>query len=305
MRKIYYRSTRDPKIKELDTPRSGSWLHFEDATLEDVRLVSELTGLTVADVDDALDIFEIPRIEHHDTAVVLFIKSPSDSDDTFYTQPITVIVTEQHFITITPNKNEMLERFLQSGDYHTTKRSQLLLQLLLKVTDAFTKRIKTIRNEVQINLADDHETTDEEIRRLTKNEQILNQFLVDLVPMKNVLETILTGKYLVLYEDDSDLVEDILISTKQSVDVCRVNLKGIQSVRDAHQIIFTNKLNKTMQFLTSFTIILTIPTIIASIYGMNVRLPLDANPLAFHIIMLFTLAISAVALIVFRRMKWF
>ncbi len=305
MRKIYYKSTRDPKVKVLSKPRNGCWIHFENATIEDIQLVSELTGLTIADIDDALDVFEIPRIEHHDNAILLFIKSPADKDDPLYTQPITIIITEQYFITISPNKNTLLERFMKSKKYVTTKRSQLLLQLLLTVTDSFTRRTKLIRNEVQLSFSEEHDVTDIEIKKLTKNELVLNQYLVDLVPMKNVLETILGGRYLVLYEDDSDLVEDMLISIKQSVDVCKVNLKGIQSVRDAHQIIFTNKLNKTMQFLTSFTIILTIPTIVASIYGMNVRLPLDTHPLAFVIIMGFTVLLSFTALIVFRKLKWF
>ncbi len=305
MRKIYYKSSRDPKVKSLNKPRSGSWIHFENATIDDIHLVSDLTGLTIADIDDALDVFEIPRIEHHDNAILLFIKSPADKDDELYTQPITVIITEQYFITISPNKNRLLEHFTKSKDYLTTKRSQLFLQLLLTVTDSFTKKIKLIRNEVQLSFSEERDVTDVEIKRLTKNELILNQYLVDLIPMKNVLETILNGRYLVLYDDDSDLVEDMLISIKQSVDVCKVNLKGIQSVRDAHQIIFTNKLNKTMQFLTSFTIILTIPTIVASIYGMNVRLPLDRHPFAFVIIMGFTLLLSVIALIIFRKLKWF
>jgi magnesium transporter len=304
MRNFYYRSAKDSRVKTLQQPRSGCWINVEDAVLEDIEHVALMTGLTVPDIDDALDVFEIPRIEHHENTIIIFTKIPSDKDDRHFTKPLTIIINDQYFITISLSSNAIIDTFVSQTNLHTTQRSKFLLQLLLTITDSFTRRIKAIRNEVQQKSNTYDDVTETEITVLSKNEQILNQYLVDLIPMRNVLEAILSGKHLLLYEEDSDLVEDILISIRQSVDVCRVNLKSIQTIRNAHHIIFTNKLNKTMKLLTSFTIILTIPTIIASMYGMNIELPFMHHPLAFLIVLTITAGFSTTALYIFRKLQW-
>ena len=96
----------------------------------------------------------------------------------------------------------------------------------------------------------------------------------------------------------------MIISINQSVDLCDVSIKSIQSLRDSYQIIFTNRLNKVMKFLTAFTIIMTIPTIIASVYGMNVKLPMASNPLAFIYVLIIGFVISLFFFILFVKKKW-
>lgn len=305
MHTIYYLSRKDKKLRTLQKPRSGSWIHINAPTEEDIQLILKLTKLSDTDINDALDLYEIPRIEHHGDCVVLFVRNPTASDDAFHTQLLTVIVNDKYFITISPSENIVVEDFLKTHeDINTTQRSKLLLRLLLAIADSYTHNIKNIRNRIEIKKLRTMEISDNEIISLTRDEQVLNQYLISLVPMKNVFEAILTGKYITLYEEDSDLVEDMLNSIRQFVDICTVNLKGIQSIRNAYQILFTNKLNNTMKLLTSFTIILTIPTIIASIYGMNVHLPLERHPYAFLIILLVTGLFSSASLVIFRKLKW-
>jgi len=139
---------------------------------------------------------------------------------------------------------------------------------------------------------------------LIKNEEILNQYISALVPMKNVFEAIASGGYIHLFSDDADLLEDMIISIKQSTDICTVDVKSIKSLRESYQIIFTNRLNKTIRLLTSFTVVLTVPMIIASIYGMNISLPLEDNPLAFSYILIFTFLASLFFLLLFYVKKW-
>ncbi len=122
--------------------------------------------------------------------------------------------------------------------------------------------------------------------------------------MRNVFEAIGSGGYVHLYSYDTDLLEDMIISIKQSADICSVSEKSIRSLRESYQAIFTNRLNKTIRLLTSFTIILTVPTIIASIYGMNIGLPFQENPLAFLFILALIFLISSVFFIIFYVNKW-
>ena len=143
-----------------------------------------------------------------------------------------------------------------------------------------------------------------DITNLTINEEILNQYLSSLVPIRTVLESITSGRYTLLYEKDQDLLEDLLNASIQSEDLCSINLRSIRSLRDSYQIIFTNQLNKTIKLLTALTIILSIPTMIASLYGMNVDLPLAQQPHAFSIIVVLITLLSLVSLVIFQRKKW-
>ncbi|MBX9744844.1 MAG: hypothetical protein K2X08_06520, partial [Chlamydiales bacterium] len=139
---------------------------------------------------------------------------------------------------------------------------------------------------------------------LMQNEEVLNQYLTSIVPMRNLLETMAAGRYVNLHEQDIDLVDDLMIALKQSEDVCRVNIKSIRSLRDSYQIMFTNNVNRTIKLLTALTVIVTIPTIIASIYGMNVSLPFQHAPYAFLMILVITVLGTATAIYLFLRKRW-
>ena len=134
--------------------------------------------------------------------------------------------------------------------------------------------------------------------------KILNQYLSSLVPIRSVLKSITSGSYTFLYEKDHNFLEDLLNASIQSEDLCSVNLRSIRSLRDSYQIIFTNQLNKTIKLLTALTIILSIPTMIASLYGMNVGLPIADRSNAFSIILIFIFILSVCSIIIFQRKKW-
>jgi magnesium transporter len=144
----------------------------------------------------------------------------------------------------------------------------------------------------------------DDIASLTRNEEILNQYLATLEPTRGVLEGITTGKYITLHEKETQQLEDLLNTIKQSETLCSIAVKAIRSLRDSYNILFTNNLHKTIKLLTSLTIIFNIPTMIASIYGMNIELPLMKNAHAFSLILSIITVFSVAALILFRRKRW-
>ena len=304
MYSIYYRSTKDTKLKKLDKIRHGSWVNVDNATEDDIRYVCEITNLAYDDVDDALDSQEIPRIEKKGKSVLIFLRNPTPETDGFHTQLLTIVITPEYFISISPQTNSIVESYVTDPNgLLTTQRTKLLLSILLSIVNQYAKEMKTARAQAQkINQLSG--VTAQEIIDLTKNEQILNQYLVALIPTRNIFEALLGEKIISLYQSDTDLLEDLTISIRQSVDVCTIELKSIQSIRNAHQIIFNNDLNKTIKLLTSFTIIMTIPTIIASLYGMNISLPLSDHPFAFGIIMLIIFGLSILGIVIFRLLRW-
>ena len=144
----------------------------------------------------------------------------------------------------------------------------------------------------------------EDIAILTRHEEILNQYLTALEPTIGVLEGIKSGKYTNLYEKEQEQLEDLSNAVKQSETLCTIAVKAIRSLRDSYNILFTNNLHKTIKLLTSLTIILNIPTMIASIYGMNIELPLMKSTHAFGLILTLITSLSIIAFLVFKRRKW-
>jgi magnesium transporter len=122
--------------------------------------------------------------------------------------------------------------------------------------------------------------------------------------MRAVLESLTSGKYFELPAKDQELIEDLLNASRQSEVLCNVNLKTIRSLRESFQIIFTNNVNKTIKLLTALTIIFSIPTVISSLYGMNVKLPLSHSPYAFLFIIFFIGVLFILAYIYFQRKEW-
>ncbi len=305
MIEIYFKTIRDEKFKKIEDFRIGSWIHVDNAKDEDLETITKLTGLEKADIHDALDKFESPRIEQKEGNILLFVRHPAHTDTGLRTASIAIILTNHYIITITPHESFIADEVASSKlPLATTQKSKLLLYILLKITQDFTSQINLVSHAVIEQEKMTKNITNDDIVQLTKNEDTLNQYLSTLVPMKNLLESITSGRFIHLYEKDYDLLQDLLIAIKQSEDICQVNVKNIRSLRDSYQILFTNDVNKTIKFLTAITIIFTIPTIIASVYGMNVSLPLEKYKHAFAILLVIIAICTFLLFWVFWRKKW-
>ncbi|NGX63496.1 MAG: Cobalt/magnesium transport protein CorA [Candidatus Anoxychlamydiales bacterium] len=305
MLQIYYKSIRDDAFSEIQDFRVGSWVNVSDASVEDLSKICEIASIDIADIMDALDKYEIPRIEHIDDNIIIYARNSSDLEKGMHTATVVILLTKNFIITISPQKSKIIENLLSSRTkLATTQKSKLLLYILLKITQDFTTKIKGVRNAVIEQEQQMQAISNKAIVVLTKNEEILNQYQSSLVPLRNVLEAIFSGRYISLYEKDYDILQDLMIAVKQSEDLCSISVKSIRSLRDSYQILFTNDVNKTIKLLTAITIIFTIPTIIASIYGMNVSLPFAKNPHAFLILMNITILITLICVYIFARKKW-
>lgn len=305
MFKIYFKAIRDEAFKEIQDFRIGSWIKIEEATMDDLTKITEISEIEVNDILDSLDKYEIPRIEHINNDIIVYARHSSDVEEGLHTTTLAILLTKNYIITISPQKSKIINNLLASKtNLATTQKSKLLLYILLKITQDFTTKIKQVRNTVIEQEYKTRTISNKSIVILTKNEETLNQYLSSLVPIRNLLEAIISGRFINLYEKDYDLLQDLMIAIKQSEDLCTVSIKSIRSLRDAYQILFTNDVNKTIKLLTAITIIFTIPTIIASIYGMNIQLPLEHHPHAFLIIMNITILISLICVFIFARKKW-
>jgi magnesium transporter len=305
MLEIYYKGNQDREFTRIADFKVGSWIYAKEASLDDITKISEVAHLDINDIRDSLDKYELPRIEHVDDNILFFMRHPGINEFGMYTETLTLILTNTFVIAISPHRSEIIENLISSNTtLGNTQKPKLILHILLKITQDYTNNIKRVRHSILGAEQPPRVVNSDSIIVLTKNEEILNQYLTSIVPMRNVLEAMASGRYLNFYEQDLDLLEDLMIAMHQSEDVCRVNIKSIRSLRDSYHIIFTNDVNRTIKLLTALTIILSIPLIVVSFYGMNVALPFQNQPYAFALILGITLAASIIVLCLFKRNRW-
>lgn len=307
MLKYYYKSLRSKGFKEIDKPRKGCWMHVESATKKDLMEVVTLTGLSYEDIHDSLDIYELPRFERIGENLLIFVRNPVDdvSKGSSFTETLLLIITPEYLVTISPQENPLIGSIIKEEEsMATTQQSKFLLHILLKVAKSFNRYVRSTRIDVigQKKAIDKVDRSD--ILVLIESEEVLNRYISALVPMEHVFGMISSGKYLKLFKEDEELFKDVLIEIQQAVDLGRVTLKSIVSLRDSYQIIFTNRLNKTINILTIFTIVLTIPTVVGSFWGMNVSVPFAENPMAFGLIVWGSIVFSLLVFLGFYWRKW-
>ncbi len=308
MLNIYFKTDKSNRIEHLDQIKDGVWINASHLEHDDLEKLASMTDLDLLDLQDVLDLHELPRIERQEKTLLVFVRIPReqiDDKEIIHTTPLTFILTEKYFISLVLFEDKVIKDILKNSlSIATTQKAKLLLYILLKISQRFTARVREVNNQVASKKKKIANIKDSDINELIDYEDLLNQYISALIPMRSVFENIAAGNYLQLYEEDRDLLNDMVISIRQSAEICQVNLKSIKSLRDSYQILFTNKLNRTIQFLTAFTIIMTIPTIIASLFGMNVGLPLADSPLAFVYVLVISFLTVGIFLFVFYKKKW-
>ncbi len=304
MIEIYFKTTRDTSFHRVSEIKPGSFIYVNDATQDDLAKIAEITGIDILDIKDSLDKYEQPRIEHFDDTLIFFVRHPGTEESGLYTQTLTLIVTSAYVIAISPHHANIVERLLTvHNDLSPAQKAKLILHIFLKISQDYTNNIKKDHQSIMVAEQPNHIIQSSDIISLTKNEEILNQYMTSIVSMRILLETLASSRYMHFYEADIELLDDLMIAMRQSEDVCRVNIKSIRSLRDSYQIIFTNDVNRTMKLLTAVMIIVMLPTVIASIYGMNVSLPLQSKAYAFPLVLATILFITIVSILLFRKKR--
>ncbi len=308
MLNIYFKNSKTNRLENLEKIKDGVWINASHLEHDDLERLAKMADLDLLDLQDVLDLHELPRIERQEKTLLFFVRIPReqvDDKEIIHTTPLTFIITEKYFISLALFEDKVIKDILKNSlSIATTQKAKLLIHIFLKISQRFTTRVREVNNLVASQKKKIENITDADINELIKYEDLLNQYMSALIPVRNVFEAMLHGNYFKLEEEDSDLLNDMVISIRQSTEVCQVNLKSIKSLRDSYQILFTNKLNRTIQFLTAFTIIMTIPTIVASLFGMNVTLPFAADHFAFVYVLGISLLAVVIFFFIFYKKKW-
>ncbi len=305
MMQKFFKSSKEEEFIPIDTLRPGCWIHLQQASLPELEELASLLQLEVMELQDALDKYEIPRVEKIGQTVLIFIRHPIEHELGLYTTTLTFILHPLYFATIAPGNKDLVKQFLsQKTKLASQQKSKLLLALLLKVSHEFTLHIRRVRYNVLKQEKEIGSVGSEDITILTRQEEILNQYHSTLIPLRHVIEDLSSGRYITLSEKEADLLSDLLNTIHQSEDLCNMSLRSIRSLRDSYQIIFTNHVTKTIKRLTALTILFSIPTMIASLYGMNMDLPFASKPEAFLYVLGITGFFTIGAIFIFQKKEW-
>lgn len=303
----YFRSLKEQELQEIDTPKAGCWIRVENPEKKELKKLAEKFELDPGHLHDAVDPLEVPRLELEGTTIYLFTRIPVKDEGTAVTVPILLVLANDHFFTVSSRRLTSLDQWTQRDtSIITTQKPKLLLQLLQHINTAFVTHVNTIGRQIraislQLHTAD---INNRDISQLVAYEGVLQDFLSSLIPTNAILTQLLTGRHVKFFDEDKDLVEDLVLSTNQLVELCRSNLKTIVSLREASTTIMTNNLNRVIKLLTSLTVILMIPNLITGLYGMNVNLPFDQHPLAFFLILGSIVTITVISFYIFFRNRW-
>lgn len=303
---IYYRNIKDKRLELLAEPRPGSWIYVENPTSEEMKTLKKKLRLKAGILKDALDPNEVPRMEIDKGTDYIFTRVPFNEGGKIFTSPILLIVGGDFVATVARRPLPFLGKFTdEKMEFFTTQKTKLFLQLFSEINSSYNRHLTEINRRVRAMTFNLEKITNKDIIQFVNLEGYLNDFISALQPTNAILSNLLSGKFLKLYEEDKDLTEDLLLGNGQFIESSNAILKNIVNIREAYSTIITNNLNRVIKLLTALTIILTIPTVISSIYGMNVGLPFADSPFAFFLVTGTAFLISIALLFIFIKNDWF
>jgi magnesium transporter len=309
---IYSNKTTDPQLHTLSAIEPGCWVNVIDPLPAEINRVSEELGIPIDYLTYPLDIDERARTEKDEGVTLIILRVPhyeGDSADIPYvTMPLGIILTERAIVTICKVEHDILTDFTQGRfkAWSTGKRNRFVLQILLSTAQRYLYHLNAIEKGID-QLEDRLQKTprNREVLELLKYQKSLVYFTTALRSDELMMERLQRSQLFKLYPDDEDLLDDVLIEIRQAIEMTGITNNILTQTVDAFGSIISNNLNVVVKLLTSMTIILTIPMLVASIYGMNVDLPFDELQHGFWIVMGIAVSAAGVAVYIFWKRDWF
>lgn len=301
----YLRSNRySNKIEAVEKLSGGSWIRCERPTDSELEQLGKL-GLDLDIIQDALDPHEVPRVEVEDDWTYFITRLP-DTDDEFndFTTPILFALHRKYVVTVSRDSlGRLWQPFKDAVRVETAGQTKLFMNMIDAIAVQYQRRVAAINRQMRAATSDVVNLGSKDIATLTEYERKLNDYLDALIPTTSSLQKLLSGRMIILHEDDRDLVEDVTIDIEQVSSRCKSLLRTITNVRDSYRAVMDTKLNETIRLLTVITLALTIPTMLAGLFGMNVPLPAAHSGLAFWAIVLISILFAASLSFFFLRKR--
>ncbi len=300
------------KILNLNEAVSGSWFNLINPTREEIQQVSLVLGLDESFLNNSLDADELSRMDYEDGNLLIITNVPvMDEEGNFDTLPLGLIFTPESVITVCSHENKIINSFNAdtSKFFDTRHKANFMLSILFRAAKFYLRYLNIINKQT--------ESIEDSLRKTTNNKALfqlmeiqksLVYFTTALKDNQLVLQKLLRmvhtanlQRILKFTEDDIDMLEDVIIENKQASEMVEMHRTILESMMDCMASIINNNLNLVMKFLAAITIIMSIPTMIGSFWGMNVPMPFGQNHFGFLIVITISIVATFIAAVFFNR----
>ncbi|MCR5518046.1 MAG: magnesium transporter CorA family protein [Lachnospiraceae bacterium] len=306
----YYKTVNDSLLK-VNSPEDDTWISLLNPSEDEVNDVAKAYDIDINDMRSALDKDERSRIEIEDNYTMVLVNIPTvqvQSDKELYdTIPLAVFIIKKHVITVCTEETPILSAFVSARvkTFNTAYKSQFVLRLLYRTASTYLTYLREIDKKSDALEAKMHSSTrNSELMELLKLEKSLLYFTTALRSNEAVMEKLFKSPFIKRFPEDEDLLDDVIVENKQAIEMANIYSGVLSSMVDAFASMISNNLNVAMKILAIITLVMSIPTIIFSAYGMNVAgIPLASHPHGFMIVSVVSCVISLVVLWVMANIK--
>ena len=312
MLKIYL-SNEQGILQEKTEITNGCWVNLTSPTEQEISIVANKLQIPLEFLKDPLDEEERSRIEKDGDNILIIVNIPLMSIDEhkipiYDTIPLGMIIANNCFVTICLRDNPIFHTFSENKvkNFFTYKRTRFSFQILNSMATSYLKYLKQINKKTDAIEKELHQSMkNKELFSLLNLEKSLVYFTTSLKSNNIVMQKMLKSNYLKMYEDDQELLEDVIIENQQAIEMAETHTTILSGMMDAFASVISNNVNIVMKFLTSFTIILALPTMVASFYGMNVPIPFQDYPYAFFVAIIISFVLSSITAVIFWKKRFF
>lgn len=308
MLQIY--KTTENGFETIETMANGAWVNVINPTPQEMeKLVT--WGMDMDYIHYALDQDEIARMERDEDYTFILLRIPihqPESDIPYNTVPLGIMILGNKIITLCRYDSDIFRPLTNGKHRHlkTGKRYRLTLYIFLETAARYLNLLREINRATE--LVEDRlqkSTQNRELLELLKYQKSLTYFETALRSNEVMMERVQRTQLFNYYEEDQELLEDVLTENQQAIQMTSINTEILASMMDAFASIISNNLNVVLKALAALTIVLNVPAIVASFYGMNVILPGEAHPNAFLSVIGISLTLTAIATFIFYKRDWF
>jgi magnesium transporter len=274
------------RLEHLDAFEKGAWIRLTSPTEDEIRTVRQIVPIPDEFIRYALDEEERPRIDYDDDehCVLILVDLPffegEGTETRYVTMPVGIILHDTGIVTVSLREVQSLEWFSRGmvKEFYTQYHTRFALQVLLSGAKSYLQLLRFIdkaidRAELQLSKS----VSNDELFTLMQLGKSLIYFTTSLKSNQAVIERLRRSRLIKKYEEDDDLLEDVLIEYNQALEMANIYASIINGTMDAYASIISNNLNVVMKFLASMTIVLTVPTMVSGFFGQNVVFPHDAG----------------------------
>lgn len=294
---------------------SGCWIALTDPTATEILEIAEKYDIDPDHLKAPLDEEERSRIEIEEHYSLVLVDIPAieerNEKDWYVTIPIGIIMTDEVIVTVCLQDTPVLTSFMDGRvrDFHTHMKTRFILQILYKNASLFLQYLRIIDRKSEVVERKLHKSQkNQELIELLELEKSLVYFTTSLRANEVVFEKLLKSEKIKKYPEDTELLEDVIIENKQAIEMANIYSGILSGTMDAFASVISNNLNIVMKLLATITIVMSIPTMIASFYGMNVNvqgMPFASSPYGFVIVLGFALVVSLLVALVFSKKDMF